>query len=352
VFVVVSHPFDEGGAPSSTYRVLSLSSDGQIRAGERFTMGSAHPAAIAFLPDSSTGVVAQEDGNVGVFRLDRDGRPTVIHPGLAGSFFASGVRTSSHGNRVWVLDAEWIVHGGGIYSFDVQPDGTCQEQRQVLKAKLPYALEWLSGSTTRAVVAGHDIIGSPEGTDLHILDLKSAPRRTASATAFGDGEAIVSAMALTSDERYALVADNNEYSRPPNRVMVAAVGEDEIVPVQAFTPIPDPVAMVASPFGGPVLVTSGYGNAIFVLDYDPHDRVAPFSFRGELAYHGAPPSLPGVAVCIERGRHAGRAFIAESDGLRRVDFLPTAGGVVDRGVWKMDVSPGALGVAPVCPGND
>src|SRR6185295_3490683 len=113
-------------------------------------------------------------------------------------------------------------------------------------------------------------------------------------------------------------------------------------------PIDDPIAIVASPFDDAALVASGFGNAFFALDYDP-DAAEPFAVRGELAYQGAPPQLPGGAVRVDRGALAGRVLVAENLGVRQVSF--EGGGVItDLGLTSLGSGSesivGAIGVQP------
>ena len=113
-------------------------------------------------------------------------------------------------------------------------------------------------------------------------------------------------------------------------------------------PVEDPVAIATSPFDDAAIVVSGFGDAIFVLDYSP-DAAAPFSLRGELTYVGDAPALPGSVVEVERGALDGLVLVAENSGVRRVRFA--AGGVVtDLGVLDFGSGTGeivgAIGVTP------
>lgn len=342
---VVSHPYDVDGGTSNAYEVLTLSEDGRLTAGPSFEMGRAQLSRIAFTPDGRVGIAPQEDGSLGVFRLGDDGRPTVVHRAFHGSFFASAVIMHPSGESAWVLDSQWAMHGGGIYGIRIQPNGALRDDGLLVEAKLPYGMLSMPGCQHRFVLSSHDILDSPKTTGLHLVDLVEAPRRLASVDVFGDHDAIMSSMAITSDGRYVLVGDSNGYSGVPNRIAVVSLEGDRPTMIQAFTPILDPVAIVASPFGGPVLVVSGFGDAVYVLDYDPEDRYAPFSYRGELDYVGERPGLPSCAVCVEEGRLAGHVLIAENGGLRQLDFVPSGEGVIDRGLHELETAAGAVGIA-------
>jgi hypothetical protein len=299
---------------------------------------------IAFTPDGRIGIVPQEQGTLGVFRFTDQGRIEVVHRAFRGPFWASSVVMDPGGERAWVLDTQWAVHGGGIHAVRIERDATLTYEGKAMEAKLPYTLAWVPGTDRIAVLGSFDVLGSPEGHALHVIELSASPRRLASADPFEGEEAILSSMAITADGRYVLLGDNHGYSGTGNRVAVVALGTDGLRPVQEFSPIEDPVAIVPSPFGGPVLVVSGFGNAIHVLDYDPQDTFEPFSVRGELPYEGPPPCLPSQAVCLGRGDLAGRVLVSETGGLRQIDFLRSSAGVRDGGIYAMDTSAGALGV--------
>lgn len=342
--LVVSHPFDDAGEPSNAYEVLDLSDQGRIDSIACFEMQRARQARIVFTPDGRTGLAAQEDGTVGVFRLDERGRPFVVHDSFRGSFFASSLVMHPGGDRVWVLDTQWDVHGGGIYELCLGDGGEIVREACVLKAKLPYALAARPNYGGEVLVAAWALLGADDRPSLHRLDLAAEPRRIDGTDVFGDTEAIISSMAVTADGRYVLLADHNQFGGIPNRVAVVSLEAERPAVVQAFTPVPDPSALLASPWGGPVLVVSGMGNAIYVLDYDPHDPVAPFSWRGELAYRGRAPELPSAAAGITRGPLAGRVMIGECGGIRQIAFVPSPEGVVDHGLHSLATGVGALGV--------
>ncbi len=342
--VVVSHPYDADGAESKDYEVLVLDSRG-LRSSEAgtFRMDRSAMKRIAFTPDGRAGIVAQEQGTLGVFRVSDRGRIEVVHQAFRGPFWASSVLMDPGGERVWVLDTQWAVHGGGIHAVRVESDATLTYEGKAVEAQLPYTLAWVPGTDRIAVLGGFDVLGSPDGHALHLIDLSVSPRRLASADPFEGEEAILSSMAITADGRYVLLGDNHGFSGTGNRVAVVALGTDRLRPVQEFSPVEDPVAIVPSPFGGPVLVVSGFGNAIHVFDYDPNDAFEPFFVRGELPYEGLPPCLPSQAVCIGQSDLAGRVLVSENGGLRQIEFLRSPLGVRDIGLHAMDTSAGALG---------
>lgn len=343
--VVVSHPYDVDGGESKDYEALVLDVAGlRSSGGGTFRMERSPMKRIAFTREGRIGIVPQERGTLGVFRFSDRGQIEVVHRAFQGPFWASSVLMDPGGERAWVLDTQWAVHGGGIHAVRIERDATLTYEGKVMEAQLPYTLAWVPGAHRIAILGGFDVLGSPPGHALHVIDLSASPRRLASADPFEGEEAILSSMAVTADGRYVLLGDNHGFSGTGNRVAVIALGTDRLRPVQEFSPVEDPVAIVPSPFGGPVLVVSGFGNAIHVFDYDPEDAFEPFSVRGELPYEGLPPCLPSQAVCIGQGDLAGRVLVSENGGLRQIEFLRSPPGVRDVGLHAMETSAGSLGL--------
>ncbi|MBX3274732.1 MAG: hypothetical protein KF729_30980 [Sandaracinaceae bacterium] len=341
--VVVSHPFTDGG-DDDRYEVLTLAEDGTLaQPGTTFNMRRASGGEIVFTPDGEIGFVAQSDGSVGVFRLDADGRPTVLNPALREGFYASHVVMDPSGAHAWVLDAQWRESGGGIYRLAIGCDGRVRATTKVAEARLAYAMALRADG--RALVAARDILDSPEGADAHLVDL-GAPAVRASADAFDD-DWIASSAALSANGRHFLVADNAAFSGG-DRVAVVGVAGDALSRVQVLSPIQDPVSIALSPFDDLALVVSGFGDAIFVVDYTP-DAASPFAVRGPLTYVGARPALPGAAVTITRGALRGLVLVAENVSVRRVRF-DGGGAVTDLGAHSVGEGVpaivGAIGVQP------
>ena len=346
-WVVVSHPFAAGGGDGNRYSVLALSESGELTTtSTSFTMGTGSSGTIAFTPDGEIGVLAQKDGTVGIFRIEDDGSVTVIEPAYDGTFYAASVVADPAGTHVWVLDSQWRESGGGIYRLDLDCDGGVVGDRLVAPSKLPYAMVMRDG--THALLGARDVLGSAAGDDAHLVRLDGTPAALAGADAFGDDEAIIASGALTANGRHFLLGDNSAFSGVPNRIAVASIDGDTLSPVQVLTPIEDPVAIVTSPFDDAAIVASGFGDAIFVLDYAP-DATTPFTLRGELAYTGGPPQLPGAAVLVDRGSLEGLALVAENVAVRRVRF-DGSGTVTDLGPTVVGSGVenvvGALGVTP------
>jgi hypothetical protein len=345
--VVVSHPYDAAGTAANSWEVLDLSPAGELsRPGVTFEMGRSTLGTVAFTADGEVGVVAQSDGSLGVFRFDGDGAPQVVHAAYEGAFYAEHVVPAADGSRMFVLDPNWRENGGGLYSIAIGCDGSITGEALVAAAKSPGALVRLPGGDV--VLWSDDVLASPAGDDAHRLSLASGAELRGGADAFGDDEAIVASGAATFDGRFALAGDTSQFSGVDTRVAVVDVTGAGLTATQVLTPIEDPIAIATSPFDDAAIVASGFGDAVFVLDYSP-DATPPFTVRGELAYDGASPQLPGHAVTIARGDLRGMVLIAENVGVRQIQFAAGAT-VTDLGMFGfgsgLDNISGAIGVQP------
>ncbi|HMV69520.1 MAG TPA: hypothetical protein PKA64_21940, partial [Myxococcota bacterium] len=112
--------------------------------------------------------------------------------------------------------------------------------------------------------------------------------------------------------------------------------------------LPDPVWLAPSPFGDVVLASSGYGNALVILDYAPASP-QPLTARGAPAWVGARPQLPSAVVVITRGPLTGLALTSENGGVRRT-WMRGGGVVEDLGLTPFGAGlenlAGAIGVQP------
>lgn len=340
-FVVVAHPFSASGG--NDYEVLRLGASGVLSTATvaTFTMGRAFDGEIAFTPDGEVGLIAQEDGTVGVFTLDSAGNASVIHAGLAGEFYAARVLVDREGARALVIDSQTIENGGGVYALDIGCDGSLSGETLLLEGNLIYDLAPLADDDWVAYAKA--LPGGETGNDVHRVTIGDAIEVGAGVDAFpSDDDAIVYDMAATSEGRFALIADANAFSGTGNRVSVVNVGALSRVTELV---VEDPASIAVSPHGDAFLVTSFAGDAIFAGTYDATSVTA----FGELTYSGGGPQLPGNAVTITRGSLSGLTLIAENLGIRRVRFA--GGGVVtDLGRTSLgtgsDTITGAIGVQP------
>lgn len=348
-YVVVSHPYNAAGGRSSVFEVIEMSASGTLTRAtppRTFSAARASAGAIAFTPDGKIGMVPTENGNLSVFSLDDAGTPTVIHAELDTSFYASKIVMQPGGKKAYVLDTNWRNNGGGIYEIEIACDGTVTELGKVVEAKLPAALAFIGND--RAVVAAADVADSmTDGDDVHLLDWSTPTRAKVSATeAFGPGDPVLTSGALTHDGQVFLVTDTSGFSGVPNRVAVVGVSATSVRKINVVE-IEDPATVVTSPFGNVALVTSGFGDALWVID--DQGTNGNWRVRGEVAYQGGGPALPVDMVTIDRGTLRGHVLVGEVDTLRHLAFRPN-GAVEDLGQVAFDEGldeiVGAVGVQP------
>jgi hypothetical protein len=336
--IVVAHNRGPGGVESNVYEVLELSESGQIsRPGVTFEMGSGE-GEIVFTTGGAIGIAIQgqgKDRSLGVFRFDDNGDLFVVNPAIHPSFYPHKIIIPPGNNGdAYVLDAEWVEHGGGVYKISFGCEGQYYEMGKVLDAKLPNTMLLLDDD--RVFLSSTDVLGSDPSMEAHLIDLLSPPVRVASAEAFGDDDAIIVSAARTEDGKYVLLGDDSMFGG--ERVGVVRIDGDSLSYVQTIPSVPAPVSIVPSPNNDVVLVVSEYPDDIHVLNYDPSNSSKPFSLRGKLAYVGQKPSLPSTAVMIERGSLKGHVLVADLYGIRQIQFTAGGQGVKDLGLYKLGES--------------
>ena len=348
--VVVSLPYGPAAEQTPTWAAMTLTAAGTlVDDGARFEMGRATDGEVVFTPDGEVGLVAQDDGTVGVLLARQDGTFEVVHEVFAGDFYASSIVVEPSGERAWIVDGNWVENGGGVYEVDIDcDDGSLGTPQLIVEAKLAGGLLLDPAVMDRAVLVAHGVPGATQGDDAVVLRWGGEPAALGGADAFGDDEAWVSAAAITPDGAYVLLGDNAMFTEQPNRVAVVGVAGDTLQAVQVIEDIEDPMDIVPSPFNDAALVVSGYGDALFVLDLDP-DSPEPYAYAGELDYRGARPALPAAASPVTRGALRGLVLVAENQGIRAVRFHG-GGEVEDLGMAVegdgYEAITGALGVQP------
>lgn len=329
--VVVSHPFGaDAGAKTTMFEVLDLDAAGTLTQPSprvTFSMGTALDTPIVFTPDGEIGLVAQDDGTVGVFRLPAGGgAPVVITPGFDGNkgFYAHAIVMAPDGSRAWVLDENTANNGGGVYELAIGCDGTPSLVGKAVPGDNMQAMALVDA--THAVLSARKAFDSAAGKDFHLIDL-AAKTTIASAAPFGDNDAIVSSIAVTPDGKYALVSDDGAASSG-DRLAVVALSPTAVTQVTVLT-TPFPAMVVASPYDNAAIVLNDDStDQIHVLSYTPASTTTPFAITGELAYKFGKPQIPVTASLIDRGALKGTVFVGENVAARQLRF-ETDGKVTD-----------------------
>lgn len=336
--VVVSHPFDGAGREGHDFEVLRLTPVGELHPTNRhFTMGRAYEGAIRFTPDGSLGLVVQDDGTLGLFRLDERGVPTVIDPAFgAGAFYAKDAHFDVAHRRVWIVDGNWPENGGGVYTSEIDCR-TGQLGPPVLITPSKLADTLIQRGRDRALLVATQASDGLGLGDAHFFDMVDGD--ITSTAPLLDELAIRSSAALV-DDRWLLVADNSAFSGKPNRVAVGRVGQLGVQRVATFE-IEDPFAIAASPFGNAAVVSSGI-----------RDRIVHLRLRDgvwEDAGTAAHARLPGNMATIRTGPLRGTVLAAENLGVHLLRFTPE-GEVLDLGTFDIgddeNAVIGTIGVQP------
>ncbi|MAQ18507.1 MAG: hypothetical protein CMN30_27370 [Sandaracinus sp.] len=334
-FVVVAHPF----VPD--YEVLTLGTDGELgRPDIRFRMRKAAEARIAFTADGEVGVAVQDDGTLGIFRLDEEGNVSIVDRGYTGEFHAANIVADPSGSSFWILDSQFRAIGGGLYRIDLDCSGQVIRESLVAPGQLPYAMAF--EDDVRALVLAKDVFNSAAGADVHRVNLSTGTVLASTDTFTGD-DWIGAGFALSS--KHAFAGNASQFDTVPNAVAVTTLTAS---PTLAQTvEVPDPTSIVVSPFEDRVLVVSGFGDAIFQYAYAT-DAAMPLSALGEVEYATRGPAIPTIADMVTVGDDAGLVLVSENVAVRRLRF--TEGAVTDLGPFELgegnESIAGALGIQP------
>ena len=320
--VAVSHPFpSDGGTRDNRYELFTLASDGTLSSRNvEFRMGRASVASgvITFTPDGKVGLAPQDDGSIGVFRLEADGGVTVVQAAFAPGFSAGQVLMDPSGTRAWVTDFNVQSNGGGLYAVDIGCDGTLSNAQRVLPGNNASAAAWLVPGS-RAVVASRSLGTSPLAQDLHLADL-DAGTVLSSTTGFPDRDGVPPMVSVSADGRWVALPDNS-YFVDPQRVAFFEVWNGALVSRQVLN-ITAPVGVAFSPFGNNgLLVQSDTADAYRAVSFNASTQA--FSLASSpLTYTHGRPQLPGPPLLLERGALRGRVLVGELDSLRQLQFQP------------------------------
>jgi hypothetical protein len=340
--VVISHPYDASAGQSDTYEVLELDTNGALsRPGTTFNMTRATIGGPVFTPDGEVGIAVGDEGALGIFLIDANGDVVVVEPEWgSGHFYASSVTMDPSGSKFWVVDSNWRNNGGGLYEVELACDGTPTLVGLLAEGKQPTSLLLDPADPTRGIVPARDFHTVTTGANLFEVDL-GGPTVLSSTPVFPDDDAIVSHAVWSGD--LVFVSDNSFFTDGGDRVGIADVTATGVVAAE-IVEVEDPVWLASSPFDDRVLVVSGYGNGIFVLDNATGTFVA-----SEVSYSGAEPELPGTAAVIDRGSLTGHVLVSEVSGVRQLT-IASGGDVTDDGRYSLGSGyvniVGSLGIQP------
>ena len=328
-FVVVGHASTGPvGTKSNDWEVLDLGVDGALsRPGRTFKMGVPRDDRIAFTPDGEIGVAAQDDGTLGIFRLDDAGTPTVIESAYkAGFSYASAVTLSPDGTTAYVTNENWPDSGGGVYAFSLGCDGKPKDLGKLIATKNAWGGVALL-SATDAVVFSRETMGAPAGHQIVRLGLGTTAKVTASVDLFGDDSAIIVARAQSPDGRLVLFVDNSAFDGTERLGVVDTKGGG-VAKAHLMDGFPEAASAVVSPAGDAAIVALWGSDSYAVLKLQP-DATPPVTLEKKVK--GI--QVPGALTTVERGALAGRVLIGEVRGLYQLQF--EAGGVKDLGVYSL-----------------
>ncbi len=328
--IVISHPFDAKGSKDVRYERLVLAPSGAVeRPNVVFSMGRNFDRDIVFTPDGVIGLSAQDDGTVGVFRVEADGKVTVVDAAWKGKGYVERVVMGKDGARAFLLDMNTKGNGGGVYEVAIGCDGKLEDRGQVLAGDNPAALAWLPNEV--ALVAGKTLGASAPADDLHLLDLAPSPgKRIGGGAAFADKDAIASSVAVSRDGKLAVVADNGIVVG--SRLGVATLSGTTATRLATIA-VKNPVSVAFSPFGNAAMVVGSDGeDAFYRAKVDTANATTPFLVdSAPIPYKFKKPQLPGEAHVLDRGPLKGRVVVAEVSGVRQVTF--TAAGAIEDALY-------------------
>lgn len=341
-YLVVAQPYE---TEPGTFTVVSVSATGVLtHINKDFVLGRTPFGTIEFTPDGELGFVATDRGELAAFRLAADGTPEVLTAALPNaSFYAKRVVMGPSGDHLYIVDANTPENGGGIYRVDIGCDGELTDRGLVATARTPGGLVILE--TGKAVVSANSVLGTPVGDTVHLLDLAASPATVVDGVnAFGRADLFVGGFAANYTQGLYMVGDVNAFDGAPNGVAVVRVTDASTTLLNVVPGIEDAQGIAFAPAGGLALVTSALeDDAIFLVDDNGPSNA--WQIRGEVAYTGGNPQLPGDLTTIKRGALDGHVFVSEVTGIRHLRFDGDT--VVDLGVFDFEgESLGALGIQP------
>ena len=252
-YLVYSTPYNSDGSQSSSWTIQRA--DGISHS---FTMGRAPIGTISISADGSWGAIPQDDGSLGVFRV-QDGAATVLHESLVlatdtQDVYATQIWLDSDAGRLWVVDSNWPNNGGGLFFADIDCEsGEIGLAEQVFSSK--NAAMIVPFSADSMILLSREV----DEQSQHLTIFRSETQEiTQTAQAFDDDDSIFSALA--TDGQHILAGDYSAFSGIPNRIShVKLIGND--LERQSIFEVDDPVAIEIH--DGLALISSGFGDALW-----------------------------------------------------------------------------------------
>ncbi|MEM6730227.1 MAG: hypothetical protein AAF658_01655 [Myxococcota bacterium] len=363
--VVVSKPYRSDGTAANLYETLTLTRDGSLlRDDQFFVMGRSNFEQIVFTPDGRLGFSPQDDGTLGVFRVNDTGAVEVLHTAYDAGGYVSRLVMHPEGRFIYGLKTQGSFDDtftGAIYKVAIGCDDTLENTGALLRGISITQMTFIPGRADRFLVTAKRVTSSKEGHHVHLFetDGDSAALR-AGVRVWRDDDALPSAISISNDGSFAVLTDDSFTAPAGGRVAFIRVDVensrlDSYGPPLSGEPgdvTVAPTEVVFAPDDSAALMVQSYPvDAFRLISYDPRDAQSPARIGSELDYAFRSPQLPDVAVGIERGALWGTVVASELISVRVMRF-DALGGVedVDRfalgGGDDIDEIIGSLGVQP------
>lgn len=321
-YFIYATPYNTEGSPSNSWNFQPQNSPSVV-----FSMGRSSIGEISISADGSWGIVPQDDGSVGVFRV-QDGQLTVLQENLMLStaereIYTAQVWLDSRTGTLWITDTNWPDNGGGLFTADIDcSSGSIGAAEEIFPSKNAFGVAPFSEEVL--VFVSRE---SEELTQQVTLFETNTYDFLHTGQAFDDDEAIFSALA--TDGENILIGDNSAFSGIPNRVSHLRVTNDSLESVSLFE-LQDPISIQIH--DGQALIASGLTDSLWQYDL-LHSSFVELSLSGI--------ELPSTIIQDENN-----FYIAENTAIRHLRL--ENGAFMDQGLL-LDTSGiegiiGAIGV--------
>jgi hypothetical protein len=311
--VVVSQP------ESNNWRSYALEGETLTETGS-FLLGASTFGRVAWTRDGRVGAVVQDDGTLGLISA-QDGVVGVFG-GFYQVFDTKSLTMDPNGQTLWILLADSAERGGGVAWLSLDCESGWPD----------YPHRWRDSTRSSALLIGERTVlvadevdgeagfsayelASPRGDVLQGLPL------------FEHEDHLISDAVMAPDGRI-WAAEVSASSRVPHSVSVLNAD----LSLAGRVPVADPVALVAHPSDGRMLVLSADQGEL--LQISPDLEVD----------HIQSSSLPLAAAGLHTGPDAGLVLVAETEAIVLLRWTPT--GMEELQRVALSSPPGAIGVSP------